>query len=134
PDQVEIEEKGSGSFEMERSERALLFLDTALDENLLEEGFAREMVNKIQFMRKEAGFDVVDRVRVVYEGSDRLARAVERHSDQIRADTLSVCLARGEARGESVEEWDLNGEPARIAVSRASPAAAGRKESEGEQK
>jgi len=134
PSHLETEEKGAGTYEMERGERAVLFLDTSLDEDLLMEGFAREMVNKIQFMRKEAGFEVVDRVRVVYEGSDRLARAVDRHSDQIRSDTLTVSLERGEARGESAQEWDLNGEPARIAVSRVSPAAAGRTESEGDKR
>ncbi len=120
---LEIVESGVGSYAMERGQRAVVFVDTALDEDLLEEGFARELTNKIQFMRKESGFEVADRIRVVYAGSDRLARAVERHAGQIRSDTLAEDLHRGDPGGESVQEWDLNGEPARIALSRVRPAA-----------
>lgn len=122
-DLLEIDEGGAGPFEMERGERATVFLDTELDDDLREEGFAREMVNKIQFMRKESGFDVVDRIRVVFEGSDLVARAVERFADQIRSDTLADALDRGTPDGKGAREWDLNGEPTRIAIVRASPAA-----------
>ena len=121
---LEAEEKGRGSYEMERGERVAVFVDTDLDEGLLAEGFAREMVNKIQFMRKDTGFEVVDRIRVVYEGSDRLTRAVEEYSDQIRSDTLSLSLDRGDPNGDNLREWDLNGEPVRIAIERVDPAGA----------
>jgi isoleucyl-tRNA synthetase len=119
-DCIEVEERGAGSYAMERGERLAVFLDTALDEDLLEEGLAREFVHKIQALRKDAGFEVADRIHVAYEGSDRLARAVERHAEQIRYDTLAASLRRGEPGGERTEECDLNGEPARVAVTRVS--------------
>ncbi|MBN1826982.1 MAG: isoleucine--tRNA ligase [Candidatus Eisenbacteria bacterium] len=118
PEHLEIEERGAGDFEMERSETATVFLNVSLDEDLLQEGFAREMVNKIQFMRKEAGFEVVDRIRVTYRGGERLIRAIDRFADQIRTDTLSDVLAVGDGEGESARDWDLNGERTRIAIER----------------
>jgi len=125
-DCLEIEEKGSGSYEMERGEGVVVFIDTELDDGLIEEGFAREMVNKIQFMRKESGFDVVDRIHVVYEGGDRLGRAIDRYADHIRAETLSLSLEKGKAQGQHQKDWDLNGEPVRIAIEKAaSPSEAG---------
>ena len=122
---LETEEKGVGSFEMERGERVIVFLQTELDEDLLQEGFAREMVNKIQFMRKEAGFDVVDRIRVNYQGSDRLASAINRFSEQVRADTLALSLDHGTDGGDHAQDWDLNGEAVRIAIGRVTPGSDG---------
>jgi isoleucyl-tRNA synthetase len=128
---IEVREDAAPPFAMERGARAIVFVDTELDEDLLAEGFAREMVNKIQFMRKASGFEVADRIRVVYAGSERLARAVERHAGQIRSDTLAVSMERGEPEGERIEEWDLNGEPARIAVARVRSAGGSRAEAKG---
>jgi len=125
PALLEVEESGAGLFEMERGERSVVLVDTELDEDLIQEGLAREMVNKIQFMRKETGFEVVDRITVVYEGSDRLAEAVDRYEGQIRSDTLAVSLERGEAKGERVQEWDLNGEPVQLGIARVAAAAPG---------
>ena len=76
-------------------------------------------MNKIQFMRKESGFDVVDRIHVVYDGSDRLGRAIDRYADHIRAETLSLSLERGTPEGPHQKDWDINGEPIRIAIEKA---------------
>jgi isoleucyl-tRNA synthetase len=94
-------------------------LDTTLTEELRDEGFAREMINKIQFMRKEAGFDVVDRIRVYYEAGPRLTAAMDRHATRVAKETLSESIAQGKEAGEFEREWDVNGEWARIAVERA---------------
>lgn len=125
PDLLEVEERGVGALEMERGERVVVFLDTDLDDDLREEGFARELVNKIQFMRKESGFEVVDRICVTYEGSDRLARSIDRFADQIRSDTLCDLLDRGTPEGDEVREWELNGEPTKIAIVRVPPVTPG---------
>jgi isoleucyl-tRNA synthetase len=93
-------------------------LDTELTEELRDEGFAREMINKIQFMRKEAGFDVVDRIRVYYEADPRLQAAVERFASKVAAETLAESVTTGPETGELTREWDVNGERARIAVER----------------
>ncbi len=119
-DYMDVEERAVAPYEMENGDRLAVFLNTELDEDLLQEGFAREMVNKIQFMRKDAGFDVVDRIQVVYGGSERLIAAITRHADTIRADTLSVSLETGEPDGDSAREWDLNGEAAVVSIARVS--------------
>jgi len=93
-------------------------LDTELTEELLDEGFAREMINKIQFMRKEAGFEVVDRIVVHYEAGPRLKLAVSRHAGWIAGETLAESVSEGEVPGEFQKDWDINGESARIAVER----------------
>ncbi len=93
-------------------------LDLELTEELMDEGFAREMVNKIQFMRKEAGFEVVDRINVYYEAGPRLRKAVERFASRIAGETLAECLTEGREAGELGREWDVNGEEAWIAVER----------------
>jgi isoleucyl-tRNA synthetase len=93
-------------------------LDTELTEELLDEGFAREMINKIQFMRKEAGFEVVDRILVHYEAGPRLKLAVDRHVRRIASETLAEKIAEGTAAGEFQKAWDINGETATIAVER----------------
>jgi isoleucyl-tRNA synthetase len=95
-----------------------LALDTELTEELLDEGFAREMINKIQFMRKEAGFEVVDRILVHYEAGPRLKLAVDRHAGRIASETLAEKIAEGAEAGEFQKAWDVNGETATIAVER----------------
>ena len=77
-----------------------------------------QMVNKIQFMRKEAGFEVVDRINVYYEAGPRLRKAVERFASRIAGETLAECLTEGREAGELGREWDVNGEEAWIAVER----------------
>jgi isoleucyl-tRNA synthetase len=93
-------------------------LDTALTEELLDEGFAREMINKIQFMRKEAGFEVVDRVHVRYEAGPRLRAAMDRFAARVAAETLAESITVGSGAGELTREWDVNGERATITVER----------------
>jgi len=92
---------------------------------LVDEGFAREMINKIQFMRKEAGFDVVDRINVTYEAGDRLKAAVERFASRVAAETLAASITEGAGAGELEREWDVNGEWARIAVERVERSSSG---------
>jgi len=76
------------------------------------------MINKIQFMRKEAGFEVVDRIRVYYEAGPRLQAAVKRFVSKVEAETLAESVKVGPETGELAREWDVNGERARIAVER----------------
>ena len=83
------------------------------------------MINKIQFMRKEAGFDVVDRIDVTYEAGDRLKAAVERFASRVAAETLAASITEGAGAGELEREWDVNGEWARIAVERVERSSSG---------
>jgi isoleucyl-tRNA synthetase len=76
------------------------------------------MINKIQFMRKEAGFQVVDRIHVRYEAAPRLRKAIKRFSARIAKETLAADIAESNEAGELQKEWDVNGEWAKISVER----------------
>ena len=90
-----------------------LALDTTLDEALLIEGIGREMVNKINTMRKEAGFEVSDRIRIKMQTTDRVKTCFELHGDYIQNEVLALSVKFQECGGE---EWDINGEPTRIVI------------------
>ena len=118
PSDVEIGTTSREGFSVQADGGLSVALDTALSDELIDEGFAREMINKIQFMRKEAGFDVVDRIEVTYEAGERLKTAMERFASRVAAETLAQSISVGEGEGELQREWDVNGEWARIAVER----------------
>ena len=92
-------------------------LDTALTDALIAEGYAREVVSKLQNMRKDAGFEVTDRIAVWYTCGDKLAAAIAEGAEMIKAGTLAAELTRGEApKGAVKAEWSINGEKATLAV------------------
>jgi isoleucyl-tRNA synthetase len=88
-------------------------LDTELNEELLLEGLAREIVNKINTMRRDEGFEVVDRILVSLDTTERVKRAFELHEDYITHEILATGVAFEPCEGA---EWDLNGESARILI------------------
>ena len=89
-------------------------LDTNLTEDLIREGYAREIISKLQTMRKEAGFEVTDRIHVTFAGDDKLAAAIEAFRDMISRTTLALTITRGEAADG--REWDINGIKAVLGV------------------
>ena len=92
-------------------------LDTNLTEALINEGYAREVISKLQTMRKETGFEVTDRIDVCYTCDDDLAAAIETGRDMIMNGTLSLSLTRAEADETfSAKPWDINGKQATLAV------------------
>ncbi len=90
-------------------------IDTTLTKELIEEGFVRELISKIQTMRKEAGFNVTDHISVTLSGSDKVAEIALNKKDDIAGDTLADFLAAAEPDGY-VKEWDINGEKVSIGV------------------
>ena len=95
-------------------------LDTNLTEELIREGYAREVISKIQTMRKEAGFEVTDRIEIAYQAEDALAEALEACGEMIRKGTLALGLAAGKAGdGWTAKEWDINGKKAVLAIRKA---------------
>lgn len=117
-DDVKIVAAGRSGLAVQAEAGLTVALDVTLTEGLLDEGFAREMINKIQFMRKNAGFEVVDRIRVHYEAGPRLKLAVERFAERIASETLAEDISEGKQSGEFEREWVVNGEWARIAIAR----------------
>ncbi len=92
-------------------------LDTNLTEELLEEGFVREIVSKIQTMRKEADFEVMDRIKVAYQAEAKAAAIFEKNKDVIAGEVLADEIAVG-TTGEHSKEWNINGEKVTLAVTR----------------
>lgn len=103
-----------------RNERDLwVSLDTQLTDELIDEGNARELVHKLQNMRKDAGFDVADRIVVQLQGEAAIARAFERHRDYIATETLAVELVLREPAGcDRIEEDKINGHQVKVGVTR----------------
>ncbi len=92
-------------------------LDTNLDDALIEEGFVREIISKIQTMRKDAGFEVMDHIEVAYNGTDRINGIFERNSDAICTEVLANSLTKGSLSGYS-KKWSINKEDVELFVKR----------------
>ena len=92
-------------------------LDTNLTPELLEEGFIREIISKIQTMRKEAGFEVTDKIGVTYEQNEKIAELMTEHADDIKAEVLAVSLTQETVKGYT-KEWNINGEKVLLGVER----------------
>ena len=90
-------------------------LDTKLDEELLAEGFARELISKIQTMRKEADFEVMDRIRVGYNGTEKIAEIFEKKGDFIAGEVLADEIVKNELNGYQ-KDWNINNEAVTLSV------------------
>ncbi len=90
-------------------------LETELSSELRTEGLARELVNKVQTMRKNAGLDVTQRIRLWYAGPDPVRHAMETHGEYIGAETLCIeCVGCESLDPEAATDWDVNGHPCRL--------------------
>ena len=85
-------------------------LDTTLSDSLIEEGLAREVVNRVQKSRKDLGFNVSDRIHIYYQASKKLEQAIENHHHYIKEETLALKLTASENLPISfeIEEHHLN--------------------------
>ena len=110
-----IETAEKGGFVTEEDRGITVVIDTNLTPELIEEGFVREIVSKIQTMRKEADFEVMDRIKVGFEGSDLLKGVVERNAEEIKTDVLADEIVEGTFEGYA-KEWNINGEKVNIVV------------------
>jgi isoleucyl-tRNA synthetase len=110
-DEVEVSHTDPEGWILEREGGWSVALDLEIGEALRLEGFAREIVNKIQFMRRQADFDITDRIEVFFQGTDVVREAVERHGELIRTETQAVGIESGSCDAEAQQEWKINGEP-----------------------
>ena len=90
-------------------------LDTNLTPELIEEGFVREIISKIQTMRKEAGFEVMDKIVVYAHGNDKIQDVMKAHEDDIKSEVLADEMVLGETDGY-VKEWNINKEAVTMGV------------------
>ncbi len=94
-------------------------LDTALTPDLIEEGLAREFVNRVQNMRKDAGLEVTDRIRIAIKADDNLARAILNLSDYVMSETLAVALDTERVEAGHQARWEIDGLTCEIGISKA---------------
>ncbi|MBR5338374.1 MAG: isoleucine--tRNA ligase [Lachnospiraceae bacterium] len=90
-------------------------LDTTLTPELIEEGFVRELISKIQTMRKEAGFEVMDKITIYEQGNDRITKICKDNEAQILSEVMATTLVSGSTEGY-VKEWNINGEAVTLGV------------------
>ena len=136
---AELKEKGQLTFDVNGQEVALLeedllidsaqtegyvsvtdrnvtvVLDTQLTEELIEEGFVREIISKIQTMRKEADFEVMDHIVLSMKGNDKLKAITEKNAESVKKDVLAEEVIFGSTDGY-VKEWNINGETVTLGV------------------
>ena len=94
-------------------------LDTNLTQELIEEGFVRELISKIQTMRKEAGFEVMDRIVVSYQAGDKIVKIFTDYGTQIQSEVLAEKITAQASEGY-VKEWNINGEKVLLGVEKIS--------------
>ena len=99
----------------ENDNNMTVVLDTNLTPELLEEGFVREIISKLQTMRKDAGFEVMDHIKVTYEANDKVTEIFDRNKEAIMGDVLAVSIEKSALSGFE-KEWKINGEDVKLAV------------------
>jgi isoleucyl-tRNA synthetase len=90
-------------------------IDTNLTPELIEEGFVRELISKIQTMRKEAGFEVMDKIRVSVKNNDRIVAILQKFEKEILTDVMADEIAYDAADGYT-KDWNINGEVVTLSV------------------
>ena len=108
-EEVLIETKQTEGFECVSEGNVIVALDTLLTDELIEEGFVREIISKLQTMRKEADFNVMDNIDVYMAGNEKIKAIADRNADFIKENVLAVNILEGSADGYT-KDWDINGE------------------------
>ena len=90
-------------------------LDTNLTPELIEEGFVRELISKVQTMRKEAGFEVMDKIVISYQADEKVAEIFTKYGEEIKGDVLGLAIVAGTVDGYQ-KEWNINGENVLLGV------------------
>ena len=120
-DDIEIQRRERGDVIVAVEDNLAVGLDIQLDEELILECGAREFVNRVQNMRKDAGLGVSDRIQVWAQGEEEAERAVAANLEYVAAEVLALSVQLGElpARCLRQQEWDVNGHSSTIAIDRA---------------
>ena len=114
PDDVLVSTQQKEGLVSEQGSGVTVVLDTNLTPELKEEGLMRELVSKLQTMRKEAGFEVADHIRIGYVNGGEAARVLQKYADGVKADTLAERIEEG-AFGYT-KDWELNGNAITLSV------------------
>ena len=114
-DDLLIETSQKEGFYTVSDKGVIVSIDTVLTPELIAEGVARELISKIQTMRKEAGFNVTDHIAVKLAGEEKILDIAQKMCDDITKDTLADSLTLGEPEGFT-KDWDINGEKLTIGI------------------
>lgn len=116
PEDVQVERQVLDGLVGSNQGMITIALDTVLTEDLLVEGIARELVNKINTMRREAGLDVTDRIHVVMDTTERVKKAFSEHADYIQHEVLALSVNFAKLVDGTL--WDINNESTKIVVNK----------------
>ena len=114
---VEINMSQAEGFNCQRSGDVTIALSTTLTPELIEEGFVREIISKVQTMRRDSNFEVTDRIKIYVEGNAKIAGIMQRNDQEINRVTLCDDIIANAADG--MKSWNINGEEVLLAVVRA---------------
>jgi len=118
PQDVEIVSEPVEGVVIQSDQNITVGLDTTLDDDLIAEGMARELVNRVQNMRKEAGFEVTDRIMLFFEAAPIIKKSIELKGDYIKKETLCTLLVDDFKKGEFNKDFVIDGEKVRIGIER----------------
>jgi isoleucyl-tRNA synthetase len=113
PEDVGVERSAKENLVAANCGAITVALDTILNDDLILEGFARELVNKINTMRREGGFAVTDRIVIALKTTDKVLSAFKKHEEYVMHEVLGTQVNLDCQEGT---EWDINGEPALIGI------------------
>lgn len=114
-DDLLIETAKSENFVSQEDNQVTVVLNIRLTPELIEEGFVREVISKVQTMRKEAGFEVTDHIILSQSDNDKLAEIIKANVDQVKSETLADDIVFGSVSGYN-KHWNLNGESVLLGV------------------
>ncbi len=118
PEDVVVHILPREGFVFATSKDLFVALDTTMTPELQLEGYARELINKIQYTRKEQNFDIMDRIDILWSGDDDIASAIERHREYIMQETLADSISTTQPSSADVTEYDINGRQVWLGVKR----------------
>ncbi len=108
--------KDREGFVFETNKELFVALDTHLTPELIEEGLARELVNKIQFTRKENGFEIMDRIKIFFLAENEIEDVFLKYADYIKNETLTDSFHKVKEVQKDMIEWDINGRKVHLTV------------------
>ena len=115
PEDIEITMAQTEGYNCQRYGGVTIALETTLSEELIEEGFVREIISKLQTMRKENGYEVTDHIAVSLAGNEKLEALVKKNEAELRRVTLADSVTYDTLDGHQ-KEWNINGETVTLAV------------------
>lgn len=115
PEDLDVKMTQTEGFAAQRDGDVTIAISTVLTDELIEEGFVREIISKVQTMRKENGFEVTDRITVFAQGNEKIAKLMQDNAETIKKITLADELVYDKLDGFT-KEWNINGEKVTLGV------------------